>query len=96
MSFGSCPRPCPRPTVSAFSTCPIMAAGWISSTATIRDSDVSQGRGVNQFTKWLLVQQEVGRWVRVYEVDIGPAGSRAMDVRARAGSRCARVSSTYT
>ena len=29
-----------------------------------------------------------------YEVDIGPAGSRAMG-RARAGSRCARVSGTY-
>ena len=31
-----------------------------------------------------------------FEVVIGPAGSRAMGIRARAGSRCTHASGTYT
>ena len=47
---------------------------------------------------WLLT---VGSFIENEDLDIGPAGSRAMGnglgyIRARAGSRCARVSSTYT
>ena len=47
-------------------------------------------------TTWLLVRQEVGRWVRVYEVAIGLAGGIGyIRARARADCKCARFQYLY-